>query len=102
MFGVEENPCLHKLFPEGFRLLAVLDLQATPLTKSPVDVVNLYYLKYLSLRETKVTVVPKFIGKLQYLETLDLKHAYVTELPVEVLQLQRLRHLLVCRYEFES
>ncbi|XWS49322.1 hypothetical protein CRYUN_Cryun13aG0153800 [Craigia yunnanensis] len=96
MFGVEENPCLHKLFPGGFRLLAVLDLQATPLTKFPIDVVNLYYLKYLSLRETKV------IGKLQNHETLDLKHAYVTELPVEVLQLQRLRHLLVYRYEFES
>ncbi|XP_022736200.1 disease resistance protein RPM1-like [Durio zibethinus] len=102
MFGVEEDPSLHKLFPEGFRLLAVLDLQATPLTKFPVDIVNLYFLKYLSLRETKVTVVPRFIGKLQNLETLDLKHAYVTELPVEVLQLQRLRHLLVYRYEFES
>ncbi|XVF52077.1 hypothetical protein PTKIN_Ptkin04bG0235900 [Pterospermum kingtungense] len=102
MFGVEENPRLHKLFPGGFRLLAVLELQATPITKFPVDVVNLYYLKYLSLRETKVTVVPRFIGKLQNLETLDLKHSYVTELPVEILQLQRLRHLLLYRYEFES
>ncbi|XP_022717060.1 disease resistance protein RPM1-like isoform X2 [Durio zibethinus] len=102
MFGVEDNPCLHKLFPGGFRLLAVLDLQAAPLTKFPIDVVNMYYLKYLSLRGTKVTVVPRFIGKLQSLETLDLKHSDVTELPVEVLQLQRLRHLLVYRYEFES
>lgn len=103
MFGVEEeNPRLHKLFPGGFRLLAVLELQATPITKFPVDVVNLYYLKYLSLRETKVKIVPRFIGKLQNLETLDLKHSYVTELPVEVLQLHRLRHLLVYRYEFES
>ncbi|XVE57353.1 hypothetical protein DITRI_Ditri04bG0084400 [Diplodiscus trichospermus] len=102
MFGVEENPCLHKFFPGSFRLLAVLDLQATPLTKFPTDIVNLYYLKYLSLRETKVTEVPRFIGKLQNLETLNLKHSYVTQLPVEVLQLQRLRHLLVYRYEFES
>ncbi|XP_017972645.1 PREDICTED: disease resistance protein RPM1 [Theobroma cacao] len=102
MFGVEENPSLHRLIPGGFRLLAVLDLQATPITKFPVEVVNLYYLKYLSLRETKITVVPRFIGKLQNLETLDLKHAYATELPVEILQLQRLRHLLVYRYEFES
>ncbi|XVF13713.1 hypothetical protein REPUB_Repub08aG0231200 [Reevesia pubescens] len=102
MFGVEENPLLNKLFPGGLRLLAVLDMQATPLTKFPTEVVNMYYLKYLSLRETKVTVVPRFIGKLLNLETLDLKHAYVTELPVEVLQLQRLRHLLVYRYEFES
>ncbi|KAE8726847.1 disease resistance protein RPM1-like isoform 1 [Hibiscus syriacus] len=102
MFAVDENPSLHKLFPGGFKLLAVLDMQATSITKFPIDIVNLYYLKYLNLRETKVTVVPRFIGKLHNLETLDLKHAYVTELPVEILQLQRLRHLLVYRYEFES
>ncbi|KAE8731922.1 disease resistance protein RPM1-like isoform 1 [Hibiscus syriacus] len=102
VFAVEENPSLHKLFPGGFKLLAVLDMQATPITKFPIDIANLYYLKYLNLRGTKVTIVPKFIGKLHNLETLDLKHAYVTELPVEILQLQRLRHLLVYRYEFES
>ncbi|KAK9046181.1 hypothetical protein V6N11_052080 [Hibiscus sabdariffa] len=102
MFAVEENPSLHKLFPGGFKLLAVLDMEATPITKFPIDIVNLYYLKYLNLRETKVTIVPRVIGKLHNLETLDLKHAYVTELPVEILQLQRLRHLLVYRYEFES
>jgi disease resistance protein RPM1 len=33
---------------------------------------------------------------------LDLKHTYVTELPDEILKLQRLRHLLVYRYKFES
>ncbi|OMP11698.1 Disease resistance protein [Corchorus capsularis] len=80
----------------------VLDLQAMPLTKFPIEVANLYYLKYLSLRKTKIAAVPKFIGKLLNLETLDLKHTYVTELPVEILQLQRLRHLLVYRYEIES
>ncbi|KAF8028255.1 hypothetical protein BT93_E0997 [Corymbia citriodora subsp. variegata] len=39
------------------------------------------------------------LGKLQNLETLDLKHTYVTELPIAILKLQRLRHLLVYRYE---
>ncbi|KAE8732223.1 hypothetical protein F3Y22_tig00002237pilonHSYRG00910 [Hibiscus syriacus] len=102
MFAVDENQFLHKLFPGGFKLLAVLDMQATPIIRFPIDIVNLYYLKYLNLRETKVRVVPRFMGMLHKLETLDLKHAYVTELPVEILQLRRPRHLLVYRYEFES
>lgn len=54
------------------------------------------------MKETKVSRVPSYIGQLQHLETLDLKHTYVTELPDEILKLQRLRHLLVYRYEYES
>ncbi|PON63333.1 NB-ARC domain, LRR domain containing protein [Parasponia andersonii] len=100
MFEVVEKLVLHKLFPSGFRLLTVLDLQNSHLKKFPVEVVSLFYLKYLSLRDTKVKTVPRFIGKLQNLETLDLKHSQVTELPVEILKLQRLRHLLLYRNEF--
>ncbi|KAK9928108.1 hypothetical protein M0R45_025262 [Rubus argutus] len=100
MFRVAEKPLLQKYFPGGFRLLNVLDLQNAPLNVFPVEVVNLFFLKYLSLKGTKVKTIPRFIGKLQNLETLDLKHSLVTELPVEILKLQHLRHLLVYRYEF--
>lgn len=102
MFGVTKKPSICTLFPSGFRLLNVLDLHSSPLKKFPVEVVDLYFLKYLSLRETKVKTVPRFIGKLQNLETLDLKHSYVKELPVEILKLQRLRHLLLYQHEFVS
>ncbi|KAM5573619.1 hypothetical protein ABKV19_013251 [Rosa sericea] len=100
MFRVAERPLLQKYFPGGFRLLNVLDLQNAPLNVFPVEVVNLFFLKYLSLKGTKVKTIPRFIGKLQNLETLDLKHSLVTELPVEILKLEHLRHLLVYRYEF--
>lgn len=102
MFGVIEKPSIHTLFPRGLRLLSVLDLGNSLLNMFPVEVVNLFFLKYLSLRNTKVKIVPKFIGKLLNLETLDLKHCHVSELPLEILKLQRLRHLLVYRYEFTS
>lgn len=102
MFGVVEKPPLNKLFPGGFRLLSVLDLRNSPLKKFPVEVVSLYFLRYLSLRDTKVKMIPRYIGKLQNLETLDLKHSLVTELPIEILKLQRLRHLLLYRNEYVS
>ncbi|XP_044465847.1 disease resistance protein RPM1-like [Mangifera indica] len=102
MFGIVEKPCLHALFPSGFKLLGVLDIRGTSVTKFPIEVVSLYYLKYLSLRDTKVKTIPRYIGKLQNLETLDLKHAYVTELPFEIINLKNLRHLLVYRYEYET
>ncbi|CAL9028752.1 unnamed protein product [Prunus brigantina] len=102
MFGASEKPSISKLFPSGLRLLNVLDLQNSPLEKFPVEVVDLYHLKYLSLRETKVKTVPRSIGRLQSLETLDLKHSNVNQLPVEILKLQRLRHLLVYQHEFVS
>ncbi|KAJ9135059.1 hypothetical protein P3X46_032280 [Hevea brasiliensis] len=102
MFGIAEKSPITGLFPSGFRLLNVLDLQGSNLNKFPIQVINLYYLKYLSLKSTKVATIPSYIGKLQHLETLDLKHAHVTELPVEILKLRKLRHLLVYRYEYES
>ncbi|GMY26838.1 disease resistance protein RPM1-like [Fagus crenata] len=101
-FGVLEKLSMHRIFPHGFRLLHVLDLQNANLKKFPIDIMNLYYLKYLSLRGTKVKDIPSFVGKLQNLETLDLKHSRVTELPVEILKLQKLRHLLVYHFKLES
>ncbi|XP_004301649.1 PREDICTED: disease resistance protein RPM1-like [Fragaria vesca subsp. vesca] len=81
------------------RLLNVLDLQNASLNVFPVDVFNLFFLKYLSLKGTKVKTIPRFIGKLQNLQTLNLKHSLVTELPFEILKLKHLRHLLVYRYK---
>ncbi|KAJ1431110.1 Virus X resistance protein-like, coiled-coil domain [Sesbania bispinosa] len=86
----------------GYKLLRVLDLQDAPLEVFPAEIVSLLLLKYLSLKNTKVKNIPGSIKKLGYLETLDLKHTHVTELPVEIVELQRLRHLLVYRYEVES
>ncbi|CAI0402581.1 unnamed protein product [Linum tenue] len=93
MFGVAEQLPLQALTPSGFMLLNVLDLQGTSLKNFPVQVMNLYYLKYLSLKNTRVSSVPPYIGKLQLLETLDLKHTNVTELPPNILKLQKLSHL---------
>ncbi|KAL1315803.1 disease resistance protein RPM1-like [Arachis duranensis] len=96
MFGVAEQLSLCKLFPGGFRLLAVLDFQDAPLQKFPVAIGGLYCLRYLSLRNTKVNMVPgKILGKLKNLETLDLKKTSITELPADILNLKKLRHLLV-------
>lgn len=102
LFGVVEKLYIQRLFSGAFRLLHVLDLQNSRIRKFPVDIVNLYYLKYLSFRGTKIKSIPSFIGKLQNLETLDLKHTRVTELPVEILKLPRLRHLLVYHFKLES
>ncbi|KAF5464972.1 hypothetical protein F2P56_015007, partial [Juglans regia] len=102
MFWVVEKLNIQSLFPGGFKLLNVLDLQESRLKKFPIDVQNLAYLKYLSLKGTKVKTIPGTIGKLQYLETLDLKHSRVTVLPVEILKLHRLRHLLVYHFKLES
>ncbi|KAK6251560.1 NB-ARC - like 10 [Theobroma cacao] len=90
------------LFPDGCRLLKVLDLRAAPLQTFPQEVINLKLLSYLSLRDTNIKTIPSSIVKLQALETLDLKHSQVSNLPVEILQLRRLRHLLVYRYEFTA
>ncbi|GLT68445.1 hypothetical protein SLA2020_419200 [Shorea laevis] len=102
LFGVVEKLYIQRLFSGAFRLLHVFDLQNSRIHKFPVDIVNLYYLKYLSFRGTKIKSIPSFIGKLQNLETLDLKHTRVTELPVEILKLSRLRHLLVYHFKLES
>ncbi|XP_010056216.2 disease resistance protein RPM1 [Eucalyptus grandis] len=98
MFGVD-RAFIDIVLGCDIKLLNVLDLQATPLSRFPVQVVDWYYLRYLSFRHTEVKTIPTLIGRLQNLETLDLKYTNVTRLPVEILKLQKLRHLLVYRYE---
>ncbi|XP_048319323.2 disease resistance protein RPM1 [Ziziphus jujuba] len=102
MFGVVEKSSLHTLFQGSFMLLRVLDFQRAPLKTFPVEVADMFYLKYLSLRKTKVKTIPRYIRKLQNLETLDLKKTCVTQLPIEILQLHKLRHLLVYHFKVES
>ncbi|XP_050266508.1 disease resistance protein RPM1-like isoform X2 [Quercus robur] len=89
-------------FPLEFKLLNVLDLQGAPLEVFPKEIIKLFLLKYLSLRSTMIKIIPPAIGNLRYLETLDLKHTCITALPDEILKLQKLRHLLVYRYEIQS
>ncbi|KAF7849747.1 hypothetical protein BT93_L0325 [Corymbia citriodora subsp. variegata] len=98
MFGVDRG-FIDLVLGCDIKLLNVLDMQATPLSRFPVQVVDCYYLRYLSFRHTEVKTIPTSIGRLQNLETLDLKHTNVTRLPAEILKLQKLRHLLVYRYE---
>ncbi|KAJ9707844.1 hypothetical protein PVL29_000089 [Vitis rotundifolia] len=45
---------------------------------------------------------PNSLRNLRHLETLDLKQTLVTKVPKAVLQLEKLRHLLVYRYNMES
>lgn len=99
LFGVVEKSSLGKYFQLGFKLLRVLDMEAAPLKMFPIEIVDLCFLRHLSLRKTKVKTIPRSIGKLRNLETFDLKHTMVTELPIDILKLQRLRHLLVYRFE---
>lgn len=93
---------LSTLFPRGFRLLKVLDLQGVSLLEIfPREIVKLFHLRYLSLRGTKGKNIPGSVKKLQNLEILDLKQA-MSLMSAEILNLKRLRHLLVYCYEIES
>ncbi|KAJ9159165.1 hypothetical protein P3X46_024690 [Hevea brasiliensis] len=93
-----ESP-LFDLSPSNLRMLNVLELGGTHLEDFPNEVTNILLLKYLSLRNTEVNYIPSSVGNMQYLETLDLKNSGVIELPNTILKLQKLRHILVYRYE---
>ncbi|KAF8391708.1 hypothetical protein HHK36_024017 [Tetracentron sinense] len=80
----------------SFDSLKVLDLQDAPITEFPDA--TLSQLRYLSLRNTKISQLPKSLGHSRNLETLDLKQTRVVELPTQILKLERLRHLLIYRY----
>ncbi|KAJ9692193.1 hypothetical protein PVL29_011322 [Vitis rotundifolia] len=86
----------------NFKLLKVLDIQSTPFQNFPSAITDLLLLRYLSLRNTNIRSIPKSLRNLRHLETLDLKQTLVTKVPKAVLQLEKLRHLLVYRYNMES
>ena len=84
-----------------FKLLNVLDIQGTPLEEFPSAITKLLLLlRYLSLRNTNIKSIPRSLSNLRQLETLDLKQTLVTRVPKAVLQLEKLRHLLVYRYNY--
>ncbi|RVW42203.1 disease resistance protein RPM1 [Vitis vinifera] len=111
-FDVSQDlPCVRTFFSFGigkvkigsnFKLLKVLDIQGTPLEEFPGVIKDLLLLRYLSLRNTNIRSIPGTLGDLHHLETLDLKQTLVTKVPKAVLQLEKLRHLLVYRYNMES
>lgn len=101
IFKLDESS-INMVLSCDFKLVRVLDFQGAPLKRFPMQVLDMHFLRYLNLRNTEVKTIPRSIGWLQHLETLDLKHSKVTELPVEIIKLQKLRHLLVYRYEQDS
>ncbi|KAJ9680398.1 hypothetical protein PVL29_019659 [Vitis rotundifolia] len=111
-FDVSQDlPCVRTFFSFGkgkvkigsnFKLLKVLDIQGTPLEEFPRVIKDLLLLRYLSLRNTNIRSIPRNLSDLHHLETLDLKQTLVTKVPKAVLQLEKLRHLLVYRYNMES
>ena len=84
----------------NFKLVKVLDIQGTPLEEFPNVITDLLLLRYLSLRNTNIKSIPRSLGDLRHLETLDLKQTLVTKVPKSVLQLEKLRNLLVYRYNY--
>ncbi|KAF3449648.1 hypothetical protein FNV43_RR10379 [Rhamnella rubrinervis] len=104
MFGWAEKSSVSTLFPDGFRLLSVLDLQRAPLKTFPKEVADLFYLKYLSLRRTKflerlyltgrLEELPSWIPSLRSLARLFLKWSQLRDDPLVHLQdLPNLVHL---------
>ena len=84
----------------NFKLLKVLDIHGTSMEEFPNVITDLHLLRYLSLRNTNIKSIPRSLSDLRHLETLDLKQTLVTKVPKAVLQLQKLRYLLVYRYNY--
>ncbi|KAF3456670.1 hypothetical protein FNV43_RR01324 [Rhamnella rubrinervis] len=83
-------------FCAKFKLLKVLDFEATNLTNLPKDIGDLFHLKYLSVAHTDVQKLPSSMRKLQNLETLNLKGSLVQEVQShQINRLHKLRHLFV-------
>ncbi|XP_045084215.1 disease resistance protein RPM1 isoform X1 [Aegilops tauschii subsp. strangulata] len=87
----------------NFRLLRVLSLRFTEITKLPDVVTTLFNLRYLDLSHTNLEVVPKALCKLRKLQSLDLIVTRVVELPPEIKKLTELRFLLtVVIHEYDG
>ncbi|KAL8051835.1 hypothetical protein ABFX02_06G174300 [Erythranthe guttata] len=86
----------------GFKLLKILHLDGASVDSFPSGIDELLLLKYLCLSNTRIKLIPSSIGRLQHLETLNLKHTFVTAVPNTLTKLAELRHLLICRYNFNG
>ncbi|KAK8561085.1 hypothetical protein V6N12_048161 [Hibiscus sabdariffa] len=84
--------------PSGFKLMRVLDLEDTPISELPDELVNLFNLRYLNLTRTLVKELPRSIGKLYNLQFLVMKETQIKELPAGIVKLKNLRHLIAYRY----
>ncbi|RWR85097.1 Disease resistance protein [Cinnamomum micranthum f. kanehirae] len=86
----------------AFRLLRVLDLQASLIERIPDELTDLFNLRYLSIRDTNVKGLPESLGKLKNLQTLDLRNTKVERLPKGVEKMKQLRHLYLYRYTHQA
>jgi disease resistance protein RPM1 len=90
------NADLLKPILASSNLLSTLDLQGTHIKVLPIEVFNLFNLRYLGLRDTDIESLPEAVGRLQNLEVLDALHAKLTYLPNNVVKLQKLKYLYAC------
>ncbi|KAE8684715.1 Detected protein of unknown function [Hibiscus syriacus] len=99
VFAVDETSksSLTRL-PSGFKLLSVLDLEDTPISELPDELVNLFSLRYLNLTRTRVKELPKSVRKLYNLQSLNTWETRIKELPAGIVKLKNLRHLIAYRY----
>ncbi|KAL0298512.1 UNVERIFIED_CONTAM: putative late blight resistance proteinR1A-10 [Sesamum radiatum] len=93
----------YELFPsslKGFRLLRVLDALTITFMKFPVDVLELFHLRYLAFtRGSDDLWIPASISKLQNLQTLFIWarwrfYDYSIYFPAEIWRMAQLRHLV--------
>lgn len=76
-----------------FKLLRVLDLEGTYITRLDYAIGDLIHLRYLGLRGTWLKKLPSSVLQLLNLQTLDLRSTFVNPFPTEILRLQQLKHL---------
>ncbi|XP_060173554.1 putative disease resistance RPP13-like protein 2 isoform X2 [Lycium barbarum] len=89
----EVGSLLSRIIDKGFGLLRVLDLEGVYKPSLPLNLGDLFHLRYLGLRWTFLDALPSSVGDLPYLETLDVKHTNINNLPTSMWKLKHLRHL---------
>ncbi|XP_030493802.2 putative disease resistance protein At1g50180 [Cannabis sativa] len=82
-----------KVQVKRFKLLRVLDLEGSYISKLDSAIGKLIHLRYLGLRGTWLKNLPRSLRYLSNLETLDLRSTLINPFPDEILRLQQLRHL---------
>lgn len=96
-FLVFSSSC-SEILPSGLKLLRVLDLERSPITKLPDDIVYLFNLRFLNLRKTAIKELPKSIGRLHNLQSLDIRDSNIKAIPRGISKLLNLRHLIMYHY----
>ncbi|KAK6153943.1 hypothetical protein DH2020_013582 [Rehmannia glutinosa] len=91
--------CFLESFVLGFRLLRVLDALKTSLEYFPVEITELFHLRYLAFSyyavKSELKIIPPSISKLRNLQTLII-HPYPLELylPFQIWKMPQLMHLM--------